>query len=99
MSRHGGPETFGFWKSILVALFGAAVIILGLALFEKSIIATLVLIAVGSMIIMIAAEAGKGRMRGLFIDPHTDAKVKPKDGRYKDMPENPWDAVSGKKEK
>lgn len=99
MSRHGGPESFGFWKSIFIALIGAVIIIIGLALFEKSIIATLVLIAVGSMIIMIAAEAGKGRMRGLFIDPHTGAKVKPKDGRYKDMPENPWDAVSGKKEK
>ena len=99
MSRHGGPETFGFWKSILIALVGMVVIIIGLSLFEKSIIATLILVAVGSLIIMIAAEAGKGRMRGLFTDPHTFAKVKPKDGQYKDMPHNPWDAVSGEKDK
>ena len=98
MSRHGGPEKFGFWKSILVAFAGFLIIICGLAFFERFIWLSILLVIVGAFIILVAAEAGKGRMRGLFTDPHTDVKVKPREGRHKDLPYNPWDAVSGKKD-
>ena len=94
LKKHGGPLAFGFWKSILIGLSGVATIVLGLWLFEKSIIATLVLVCIGSLIILIASEAGRGKMRGFLRDPHSDVLQKPGDGRAKDMPFNPWDEVS-----
>ena len=97
MSKNGGPASFGFWKSILIGLLGIAIVICGLALFETSIIATVAIVLIGSMIVMIAAEAGKGKMRGFFVDPHTFAKDKPKSNLKKDLPYNPWDEVSRKK--
>ena len=99
MPWRSGPETFGFWKSILVALAGFLVIIAGLAFFEKVLWLSIVLVLIGAFIILIAAEAGRGKMRSLMRDPHSLAMGKASEPRHKDKPFNPWDEVSQEKDK
>lgn len=97
MPWRNGPKTFGFWKSILVALVGFLVIIGGLALFEIALWLSIILVLIGAFIILVAAEAGRGKMRGIFRDPHSLAMDKTNPNLNKDKPFNPWDEVSGEK--
>ena len=95
MSKHGGPEGFGFWKSIIIGLFGIIIIITGLALFEVNLWISIILVLIGAFIVLIAAEGGKGKMRGIMRDPHSlTMKNHNKSNLNKDLPYNPWDEVS-----
>lgn len=97
MPWRSGPQTFGFWKSVLVALAGLLVIVIGLALFEKVLWASVILVILGALIILVAAEAGRGKMRTIFRNPHSLAMDKLNPNLNKDKPFNPWDEVSGDK--
>ncbi|MBQ7873662.1 MAG: hypothetical protein IJ306_00665 [Oscillospiraceae bacterium] len=97
MPWRNGPETFSFGKSLLVALVGLIVIIGGMALFEFSVWISLVIVLIGAFIILIAAEAGRGKMRTIFRNPHSLAMDKTNPHLNKDKPFNPWDEVSKEK--
>lgn len=94
MSWRNGPKTFGFWKSILVALAGFLLIVVGMALFEVNIWVSIVLVLIGAFVILVAAEAGRGKMRTIFRDPHSLSMDKTNPNLNKDKPFNPWDEVS-----
>ena len=99
MPWRNGPETFGFWKSIFVALLGLLIIIAGLAVFEIAIWLSVILVLIGAFIILIAAEAGRGKMRTIFRDPHSLSMDKTNPNINRDKPFNPWDEVSEPKSK